>query len=130
LGGTNGDVDSGLLGVGDADSVRLVVAELDLVAVEETPRVGERQGELRVLHRLEPHERGLLAAGQERIAPAAQADEPVRELDDGLVGYLYGAEPARLERDGLGGHWRGLLLPQEVQEGRLDDRCAAPKGGV
>src|SRR3954452_22734653 len=104
LRGANRHVDHGHLGGGDADPVGLVIAELDLVGVEELPRVGQRKSELRVLERVQPHEGGLLVASQERVAAPAQADEAGRELDDGLGRHLDGAEPRRLERDGLGGH--------------------------
>src|SRR3954467_7717836 len=85
LAGAHGHVDRGLVAVVDADALGLVVGQLDLVGVEEPPRVGERQCEVRVLERVQPHERGLLAAGEQGVAPAPEADQAVRELDDRVM---------------------------------------------
>src|SRR3954470_14805507 len=107
LAGAHGHVDRGLIGVVDADAVGLVVGQLDLVAGEEAPRVRERQREVGVLERVQPHERGLLAAGEQGVTPAPEADEAVRELDDRLVGDLERPEAGRLKCEGLGGHGGG-----------------------
>src|SRR5213078_3049188 len=81
----NSHVDGRVAGVVDAQALGLVVGELDLEAREEPPRVGERQRQVRVVERVQPDERRVLFAGEEGVAMTAEADEPVRELDDGVV---------------------------------------------
>src|SRR3954454_18052660 len=77
----DGHVDRGVRVGGDADSLGLVVGDLHLERLEEPPRVGQRQRERRIVQRVKPDERGVVAARQKRVAIPAQADEPLGELD-------------------------------------------------
>src|SRR3712207_9256294 len=92
-------VDRGLLGVGDADALGLLVGELDLEVLEEAPRVRDGDRELGVVDRVQPDEGAVLGAGEQRPARAGEADEAVRELDHRLRGDLERSEERRVGKE-------------------------------
>src|SRR4051794_39156623 len=54
--GPDGHVDVGVRGVAQADALGLRVRQLDLVVGEEVPRPRHGEREVRILHRVQPHE--------------------------------------------------------------------------
>ena len=68
---------------------------------------------------MEPDERRVLLPGQQRVARAAEADEAVRELDDGLVRDFDLAKASALNgHTNLLGH---VALSEEVEQRGLHD---------
>jgi len=88
LGRTHDAEDVGLLGPVHPEHRRVVVGEQHLVVVEELPRHGHRDGERRIVDRVQPVEDGAIVASEERVARPAKPDQPVREVDDRVIGDL------------------------------------------
>src|SRR4051794_38089277 len=97
LAGPDGDVDVGLVRVGDADASGLRVGDLHLERGEEVPRVRDGDRQRGVLERVQPQERGRLLARDERVARAAEPDQAVRELEDRLVRDLQEPEASAVD---------------------------------
>ena len=62
----------------------LVLGQLDLVVGEEPVRVRDREREIRVVEQWS-HMNGVVAAREQRVAAAGQADQAGGELDQRLL---------------------------------------------
>jgi hypothetical protein len=102
VGGAHDAEDLGLLGRLELQRGSVVVRELDLVVAEERPRLRDRQGQRGIVDRVQPEEHRLVVAGDQRVAVAAEPDEPLGEHDDRVLADLDLAETGAVDVHGSG----------------------------